>query len=121
MGHPELGPEQGKRNFARRFHKCSGGVDSPEIHSWCWGEKAVVTAGFTAPAPGVSPWITSPLSYPILTPVPQLPARALSEHRSHPIPSLLFVFFPLALIPQRFLFSSFTFLYPDTHLPPPLV
>lgn len=121
MGHPELGPEQGKRNFARRFHKCSGGVDSPEIHSWCWGEKAVVTAGFTAPAPGVSPWITSPLSYPILTPVPQLPAMALSEHRSHPIPSILFVFFPLALIPQRFLFSSFTFLYPDTHLPPPLV
>lgn len=69
------------------------GVDSPGIHSWCCREKAVVTAGFTAPAPSVSPWATSPLSYPILSPASQLPARALSEHRSHPIPSLLFAFF----------------------------
>lgn len=70
------------------------GVSSPEIHSWCWEEKALVTVGFTAPAPSISHWAptTSPVSYLILTPASQLPAMALSQDQSHPVPSLLCFF-----------------------------
>lgn len=98
------------------------GVSSPEIHSWCWEQKAVVTIGFTAPAPSISHWTptTSPMSYLILTPASQLPAMALSRTRL--IPFLAFsLVFPLVFLSWRFLFFSLTWLFPDIHLTPSLV
>lgn len=80
--------------FARRFHGCPW-VSAPlRSTPGAGGEKAVVTVGFTAPAPSISHWAptTSPMSYLILTRGSQLLATALSQDQSHPIPSLLFGF-----------------------------
>lgn len=68
------------------------GISSPQIPSWCWEEKAVVTIGFTVPVSSIGHWaLTTPrMSYMILT--SQVPAMSLSQDQSHPIPSLLFGF-----------------------------
>lgn len=70
------------------------GVSSPEIHSWCWEQKAVVTIGFTAPAPQHQPLGPNYITY--VLPDPDscftAPHYGFVQDQTHTIPSLLFGF-----------------------------